>query len=269
MSYKKQLKINADDNFWDKSWENYDIEKSFRLIKYYKAYRVVSKYILKNCRILEAGCGVSQWVHALHHDGFLITGIDYAKKTVSTVNKKYPELDVISGDIFNLNFVDKSIDTYLSWGVMEHYEEGPNKILSEAHRVLKDDGTLILTVPYLNILRKIFIKDKSFGKGKFYQYIFGRRHFTEILNDNGFEVIENYKLNWIKGFSDLIFMDSDHVKQTKKNKSIKKTMKESFLKKTLRILFIKFQDFNLLTNISGHMIMFIVKKNDNINAKKN
>ena len=260
MNFKKQYKDVADSSYWDNFWNNYDIDNAINLIKYYKAYSVLMNHIEKNNHILEAGSGVSQWVHSLHHKGYKITGIDYAKKTVIKINKKYPELDVIYGDIFNLNFIDKSISTYLSWGVMEHYEKGPNKILSECRRVLNDDGKLIITVPYLNILRRIFIDGKSFGKGNFYQYVYNRKYFTRILEKNGFEVIEYKKLNWIKGLKDLIFKGSDSKKKEKNNRTLKETKKHNFLKKILVILLIKLQDFSLLTRISGHMIMFVAKK---------
>ena len=213
MNFKRQLRDKANSSYWDNIWDNYDIDNAINLIKYYKAYTIVMNHIDKNSTILEAGSGVSQWVHSLHHKGYKIKGIDYAKKTVKNINKKYPELDVTYGDIINLNLKDKSITTYLSWGVMEHYEEGPEKILLESHRVLKNDGKLILTVPYLNILRRLFIKSKNFGNGDFYQYVYDKKYFTKILEKNGFNILEVHKLNWIKGLKDLIYGDSLQLKK--------------------------------------------------------
>lgn len=253
---KKQLKTKADDQFWDQMWDNYDIGNSVDLIKYYKTYKIVVNHISKEKSILEAGCGVSQWVHSLHHEGYNILGIDYAKKTVSIVNEKYPELNVAYGDIFNLNFKNNSVATYLSWGVMEHYEQGPQKILLEAKRVLMDDGKLIVTVPYLNILRKILISSNQFGTGSFYQFIYKKNEFIEILKNSGFRVLEVHKLNWIKGIKDLIFKEknnSNTISNVKKSNN-------SFLKKIIKIILIKIENLTLLTSISGHMIMFVAEK---------
>ena len=50
-------------------------------------------------------------------------------------DKQKPELKVSLGDVFNLNFEDGFFGTYFSWGVVEHFEEGP-EIIKEAKRVL-------------------------------------------------------------------------------------------------------------------------------------
>jgi ubiquinone/menaquinone biosynthesis C-methylase UbiE len=253
---KRQLKEKADDSFWDQIWLNYDIENAFELIKYYKTYNIVLKNISKEKPILEAGCGISQWVYSLHKENYNIRGIDYAKKTVSIVNKKYPELNVKYGDIFDLNFKNSSIGTYLSWGVMEHYEEGPYKILSEAKRVLMDDGKIIITVPYLNILRRIFILSNEFGRGSFYQFIYKKNEFIKILESSGFRVLQVHKLNWIKGIKDLIFKEKNNLNTIS---NVKKS-NNSFFKKIIKIILIKIENLSLLTSISGHMIMFVAEK---------
>jgi SAM-dependent methyltransferase len=66
-----------------------------------------------------------------------------------------PTMPVSVGDVECLNYPDNYFDIYFSGGVIEHFEEGPLRVLQEAHRVLKPDGILILTVPYINLSRKI------------------------------------------------------------------------------------------------------------------
>ena len=66
-----------------------------------------------------------------------IIGVDYAKNTVKRIKEICPELDIREGNVFNLNFPDNFFGTYYSWGVVEHFEDGPEPILKEAYRVLE------------------------------------------------------------------------------------------------------------------------------------
>ena len=59
-------------------------------------------------------------------------------------------MPVIQGDILDLKYPDAHFDAYISQGVIEHFEEGPQQALNEAWRVLKPDGLAFITVPYLN-----------------------------------------------------------------------------------------------------------------------
>ena len=44
----------------------------------------------------------------------------------------------------NQGFKNEEFDVYLSFGVVEHFEQGPIKALKEARRVLKKGGDLII-----------------------------------------------------------------------------------------------------------------------------
>lgn len=57
-------------------------------------FRITSKYLQprKDVRILEGGCGNGGVVLALQRIGYTVTGVDYAYKTVTILNKHFPEL---------------------------------------------------------------------------------------------------------------------------------------------------------------------------------
>lgn len=54
----------------------------------------------------------------------------------------------LDADIKNLPLDDKSVDTILLTQVLEHIDE-PFKALDEVKRVIKDDGIIILSVPFI------------------------------------------------------------------------------------------------------------------------
>ena len=104
---------------------------------------------------LEAGCGAGYWVAALRHYGFMIEGIEYARDLVNLVHAANPELPVRQGNVLHIDSPDDHYDTYLSIGVVEHRIEGPEPFLSEAYRVLKPGGKILISVPFLGPTRKL------------------------------------------------------------------------------------------------------------------
>lgn len=112
---------------------------------------ICQKYIKERDKlILEAGCGVGYYVAAFQQRGFNIHGVDYEPNVIEFIKSSFPELVVELWNILRLDCQDESIDYYLSFGVVEYFEDGPNRALMEAYRVLKQDGIALISVPYLN-----------------------------------------------------------------------------------------------------------------------
>ena len=108
------------------------------------------------------------------------------------INKAFPELKVFEQDVRNLETYEKnSVSTYLSFGVVEHFPEGPQDILKEASRVVKKNGILFLTVPYMNKVRvlKYLFGHRKVGKDQFYQYMYSKSEMMKYIQDAGFKVI--------------------------------------------------------------------------------
>ena len=164
---------------------------------------ILEKYLPKEGKILEGGCGLAPGVCVLRKKGYDAEGIDYSKKTIDFVVNHYPNLPVRVGNVFDLDYPDNSVKSYISLGVVEHFEEGPQKILEEAYRVLDKRGILILSVPYFNPLRKL----KSFfniysQKGEFYQYAFSLYEIKRYLKNTGFRAVDVVYYDGFKGLKD-------------------------------------------------------------------
>lgn len=256
----KQLNVKANKEYWDSLWEQNSYDKTKLYARSFRQYEIMKKFSDKKHPILEGGCGLSHWVDIFNEENYDIYGVDYAPKVVEMINKKKPELKISLGDVFNLNFKDEFFGTYFSWGVVEHFEEGPEKIIKEANRVLKPGGKLLISVPFWNKSRKKYYGDvKSIGDGDFYQYLFEKKEFSKILENNGFKIKKVYPLNWIKCYRQLRKNNSSKNSQTKfKTKSIIK--RDNNIKTLLKKFLIKIQDFRLFTNQMGHMILFVAQK---------
>lgn len=265
----KQLHQKADENYWDSLWELTSYEKVKFYAKHFKQYEIMKCYTDIEAPVLEGGCGLSHWVEIFQEEGYKITGVDYAPKVIERMKAIKPDVNIQLGNVFELNFPDEYFGTYFSWGVVEHFEEGPNAIIKEANRVIKKGGKLLISVPYWNARRINFYGEvSSIGEGEFYQYLFNKDEFKQILEENGFKVLKTFKQNWLKCYRDLkkqkaIALQKTASTQNKKQSAQEKSTEyfadplwKSFIKRML----IKIEDLPLLTERMGHMILFVAEK---------
>ncbi len=200
---------NADAAFWDHRWQGILSQN------YYKNWlqgrlgyleKPVTKYLSQDKRTIEAGCGMGQWVLGLRARGYDAQGVDFALETIDRVKELFPDLPIGVGDVTNLDVPDGYYNGYISLGVVEHRQEGPEPFLEEAHRVLTDGGIALISVPYFHSLRKLKSRLGAYSKKNddlfFYQYAFTRSEFGDILNKHGFEVVEWFHYDPIKGLMD-------------------------------------------------------------------
>lgn len=106
----------------------------------------------RESRILDIGCGGSKFLNILHENGFSnICGVEPDPLLVEISLKKYPYLlnKVKCAGATNLPYDDLCFDCVYYFNVMHHLEglEEYKAAITEAHRVLKNNGILILIEP--------------------------------------------------------------------------------------------------------------------------
>ena len=164
------------------------------------------KYLNPGDKILEGGCGNGAWVQYLNDQGYECVGTDINEVILDVAKKE--NLNVIKDDILNMSFADDTFHAYLSLGVIEHWEDGPQKAIAEAYRVIKPGGYFLVSTPCNNLIRKLFnhpLRDlvnicyKILGIDlHFVEYRFERHELKQFMIDGGFNVVEtlanDYKL---------------------------------------------------------------------------
>jgi SAM-dependent methyltransferase len=175
------FKSKADPTIWEELWISKGGESALR--QYLRPSRCLGSlgrffhhWLPREGPILEAGCGRGLWVRRLEDWGFHCLGLDYAVATLQRSKALVPELPLLGGDVLQLPLADNSLAAYVSLGVLEHFEEGPQPALREAQRVLKHGGVACITVPYENYFRRQVSgaeEEEAKRQGlKFYQYYF-------------------------------------------------------------------------------------------------
>ena len=204
----------ADAAFWDEHWRGRPVDELYenaRLGKLGGSYDALFvRHLPRSGRILEAGCGLGQIVVALRARGYDVEGVEWAVDAVETIRAKLPDIPVRVGDATALDVPDAFYAGYISLGVMEHREEGPEPFLKEAHRVLADGGIALISVPYFNSLRRLKARLGFYGKpaapAPFYQYAFTGEEFTSLVERAGFQVVERAAYSGDKGVKDEILL---------------------------------------------------------------
>ncbi len=158
---------------------------------------VFSRYIPVDLPVLEAGCGSGHHVMALQAQRFEVIGVDNEPEVVKYVNRNFPSINVRYGDVLALDFPDEFFGCYISLGVVEHFEEGPDLALKEARRVVHPTGVALISVPYLNPFRQSFLNlNHPIGEipegMKFHQYYFSIEEFKLHLNKHHFKIIDRF-----------------------------------------------------------------------------
>jgi len=136
-------------------WDESEIEALLISCKSEDVWPLIQMSFLPGTKLLDAGCGTGRWVRFLTDKGYSVIGLEYSYKTVQMVNKVWPDLDVLQGNCDASPFQAESFDGAISFGVVEHWVDGPRKPLLELYRVLKPGAKLIVTVPCMNKVRRL------------------------------------------------------------------------------------------------------------------
>jgi ubiquinone/menaquinone biosynthesis C-methylase UbiE len=237
--FSKSAHSGSSVELWEENWEASEFNRSLEFCTVDPLRPLFEKYAKKGAMMLEGGCGMGQFVTFYTLKNVTVVGLDFAQRALNRLNNQVPNLPLCAGDVSNLPFVDKSFDLYYSGGVVEHFEDGAEESLKEACRVLKDDGVLMLSVPYFSPLRRLLMPlkkgiwkrvDKSeteqnYNGLNFFQYAYKTPEFEKLLENAGLRVIkkQGYAVLW--GLYELpIFKEYSEVAAPTNSKSNEKVI---------------------------------------------
>lgn len=224
--YHTQAHSGSSPDFWEENWETLAFTESVTYCAVDPLRPLFEKYLRPDSMMLEGGCGMGNYVSYYAGRGFNVIGLDFAQNTLKKLHVRQPRVKLCGGNVSRLPFADKTFDLYYSGGVVEHFEGGAEVSLKEARRVIRDDGILMISVPFYSPLRKILSPFKNsewrilnrpevdengahHGK-KFFQYAYTRNEFSEMLRAAGLNVIDTrgYAVLW--GLYEIPFLKPRH-----------------------------------------------------------
>ncbi len=157
---------------------------------------LMSLKVSKDSPALEVGCGTGANLSILGSAGLCTIGLDRSTYALTLVRSKN-EVPLLAGDLNNLPFKTKSVGLIIAMDILEHLDDDTRGI-HESHRILKEKGMIILTVPAFKFLWGI--QDKVTGHKRRYT----KKEITDRLEAVGFEILKSSYFNFFLFFPILV-----------------------------------------------------------------
>ena len=121
------------------------LEKDVRTRKeHLRRYHYAAKKVRGS--VLDIGCGLGYGSKMLHDKGISVYGIDISPNAIDYAKEHYPGPVYACCPAENLPFEAKYFDSVVAFEVLEHVSN-PSQMLTEVHRVLKEQGSLFVSTP--------------------------------------------------------------------------------------------------------------------------
>ncbi len=161
--------------------------------------------------ILDAGGGEGRIALPLYEDGYKVVNADASEDLLQKMKKKNKNVGAVASDLRDLPLDKGSFDavTY-NWHVFCDIlgNKSKRRVLEEAYRVLRPDGTIVLDLPDRDAGE--FKKDGVYinypgGENIFVGYVPSEEEMQRFLEEAGFRDVEVKKWKTGKGFPKVTF----------------------------------------------------------------
>jgi SAM-dependent methyltransferase len=96
-------------------------------------------------RMLDVGCGSGWFMSTMRDRGWQVQGVE-PNAAAAAFGRTEKGLDIHAGSLLDAAFPDRSFD-YIRLNHSFEHMNNPNRIIEELHRILADDGKLMIGVP--------------------------------------------------------------------------------------------------------------------------
>jgi SAM-dependent methyltransferase len=157
---------------------------------------------------LDYGCGDGRFLAGLKNKGIgRLVGVDVSREAVESARGRCSGMEIAHiGSQSALPFADGEFSSISLLDVLEHVD-GQDVLLSELRRVLRDDGTLIVTVPGQHVFSFLDVGNLKFRFPRLHRWFYCRRRGRDeyehryVSNPDGLVGDVSAKKRWHEHFS--------------------------------------------------------------------
>ena len=182
--------------------------------KFWEELVFLKEHTNPDMQVLDIGCGNGRFYPLMKERKANYTGIDNSRGLLDEARGKFLEANFVEGDATALPFPDASFDIAYSFAVVHHIpgRELQNTFFTEAARVLRPGGTLIITAWHLwrpRYLTRLLLQAvrsmlflsplevgdmmHTFGKDKHSRFLhaFTHKGLLRRMKKNGFAIVDS------------------------------------------------------------------------------
>jgi len=147
--------------------------------------------VVPGSRILDVGCGDGRYLLEKRTLGCVCYGNDISEAALSRLKTSAPEIDVRCGNLWDAGYPENFFDLINLCNVIEHVRD-VSQLLSEARRIVKEDGLLRIQVPNAaSVTFSIFRKYWMPLEAPRHVYAFSSGNLKRLFEITGFEVVSS------------------------------------------------------------------------------
>ena len=167
--------------------KEYLLEKENRKLIFEENLNLIEKHVERRGKLLDIGCSVGLFLNVAMNRGWDVKGVEISAQNAAFAREHF-NLDVISGNIKDLNFERASFDVITLWDVLEHLQD-PGVVMTKVHSVLRNHGLCVLNTPNIgsNVAKRM--GEKWLGIVRMHLYYFNKETLTMFLLKHGFKIV--------------------------------------------------------------------------------
>ena len=159
---------------------------------------------------LDVGFGLGMHLYIAQKLGYQVYGTELDKDCISFVQPYLPESQLFNGDLLSAKYTDGQFELINICHVIEHVID-PITYLLELNRIIKTGGIIIVSTPNIGaiaykiyrLLNFINLRIPIIVDGLEHTVIFNKINLRKTIEQNGFEVIEQYGESVKDSFSNI------------------------------------------------------------------
>jgi ubiquinone/menaquinone biosynthesis C-methylase UbiE len=184
-------KIKSTIKVYDKIAEDY--AKSFKEKPQEK--KIILQFIKslpESAKILDAGCGNSDYFDLFFQNDINYTGIDLSKEMINVAKKLHPKGKFFVQDMNSINFDKNSFEGIFCFYSLIHISKiNISKILNKFNSILTKDGKLLLALQ--EGANEVTIDSPFLPGEKMFLNLFSKKEISELLEKSGFQIIKFHR----------------------------------------------------------------------------
>lgn len=169
--------------------------------------------LIPDKKVIEIGCGAGRDASLFTEAGFDYLGTDASESMIKVAQKRVPQGRFEVQSFYDLHLPRGSFDGFWTAATLLHIPKADlPPVLQSIRALLKPDGIGFISVKEKGELDEGLLEENKYGGIKRYFAFYTEDEFKDILNKNGFHVLQNHilveeddiKTRWLCFFVKLI-----------------------------------------------------------------